>query len=50
VTINATIDWGDGWTTPGTVDGLDGVFRVNGTHTYTQKGGYLVVTTITDAG
>ena len=34
----ATIDWGDGTTTQGTVSGSAGAFSVTGSHTYTQNG------------
>src|SRR5438128_1764613 len=32
--FSATIDWGDGTTTPGTVAGSNGSFTVDGGHTY----------------
>lgn len=34
----ATIDWGDGTTSTGTISGSNGVFTVSGSHTYTQSG------------
>jgi hypothetical protein len=43
----ATIDWGDGNTTAGTVAG-GGTFMVSGTHTYATAGTFNVVVTLTD--
>jgi len=43
----ATIDWGDGNTTAGTVTG-GGAFTVSGTHTYANAGVFNVVVTLTD--
>ena len=39
--FTATIDWGDGTTSTGTISGPDqnGVFTVTGTHTYSELGG-----------
>ena len=34
----ATIDWGDGTTSMGTISGTNGAFTVSGSHTYTQNG------------
>jgi hypothetical protein len=36
--LAATINWGDGATTAGTVTGSNGSFSVSGTHTYTSPG------------
>jgi hypothetical protein len=44
----ATIDWGDGTTTPGTVSGSAGSFHVGGTHTYASLGSFSVVVTLSD--
>ena len=44
----ATINWGDGTTTPGTVSGSTGAFQVAGTHTYTSAGSFSVVVTLND--
>jgi len=44
----ATIDWGDGATTSGTVSGGSGSFDVNGTHAYTTTGMHNVHVTLTD--
>lgn len=44
----ATIDWGDGTTSDGTVGGGHGVFTVAGSHTYRKSGFYTVTTTLRD--
>ena len=46
----ATINWGDGTTTGGTVSGTGGAFQVTGTHTYTLPGHDTVTVTLTDDG
>jgi hypothetical protein len=46
--FTATIDWGDGMTTAGTVSGGGGQFSVNGTHTYTEEGSFTLSVTLTD--
>lgn len=46
--FNATIDWGDGTQSPGTVSGPNGQFTVSGQHTYTAEGTYKPVVTIAD--
>jgi PKD repeat protein len=46
--FTATIDWGDGVTTSGTVSGSGSTFSVSGTHTYADEGNFTVKTTITD--
>jgi hypothetical protein len=49
--FTATIDWGDGSTTPGTVaTGAASGFDVRGSHTYAEEGPYVVRVNITDAG
>lgn len=47
--FSATIDWGDGTTSPGTVVAVRGgrQFRVIGSHRYASPGSYSVSTTIT---
>jgi len=45
----ATIDWGDGSTSAGTVSGT-GPFNVSGTHTYADLGPYTVKVHVCDAG
>src|SRR5262249_15169612 len=44
----ATVDWGDGTTTTGTVAGSGGSFSVLGSHTYTQNGQDAIVVTVTE--
>jgi VCBS repeat-containing protein len=44
----ATIDWGDGTTTPGTVSGSNGSFSVSGAHTYNSSGQKSVSVTVAD--
>jgi CSLREA domain-containing protein len=46
---SATIDWGDGTTSAGSVGG-SGPFVVNGTHTYSVGGTYQVTVSVSDAG
>jgi len=45
---SATIDWGDGATSAGTISGSTGNFAVSGTHTYKEEGQYHVTVTVTD--
>jgi hypothetical protein len=44
----ATINWGDGTTTSGTVAGSNGAFTVTGGHTYADEGSFPLAVTITD--
>jgi hypothetical protein len=44
----ATIDWGDGTTTSGTVSGGSGTFTVSGTHAYASQGQDTVTVTLRD--
>jgi len=44
----ASIAWGDGTTTAGTVSGANGAFIVNGSHTYTMPGQDTVLVTLAD--
>jgi uncharacterized repeat protein (TIGR01451 family) len=49
--FSATIDWGDGHPSAGTVTGSAGSFTVTGTHTYAEEGFAVPVTvTINDDG
>ena len=45
----ATIDWGDGTATVGTVTGGNGAFTVSGTHVYTAAGQDAVTVTLSEA-
>ncbi len=48
---SASIDWGDGNTSAGTISGpTGGPFTVTGTHTYIEEGTYAVKVTITEVG
>jgi len=48
--FSATIDWGDGSTSAGTVTGSSGTFTVTaGPHTYTDEAQALLTTTVTHA-
>jgi SdrD B-like domain len=44
----ATIEWGDGTSTVGTVSGSGGSFAVSGEHTYADEGSYEVKVAIAD--
>src|SRR5882724_12259718 len=44
----ATIDWGDGTTTTGTIAGSNGSFTVQGTHTYTASGADTITIFVND--
>lgn len=44
----ATINWGDGNTTAGTISGSGGAFVVSGSHTYFNPGTFAVTVTLTD--
>jgi hypothetical protein len=46
--FTATIDWGDGQTSAGTVTGGGGAFTVSGTHTYATPGTFAVLVTLAD--
>jgi hypothetical protein len=48
--FTASIDWGDGNTTTGTVSGGSGLFTVSGTHTYTGAGQFTISTTMSEDG
>lgn len=44
--FSATIDWGDGTTSAGTITGSNGSFAVDGVHTYASDGNFTVATTV----
>ncbi len=44
----ATIDWGDGNVTAGTVAGGSGSFTLTGQHTFADEGSFTVTTTVTE--
>jgi 6-phosphogluconolactonase (cycloisomerase 2 family) len=44
----ATIDWGDGHTSAGTVSGSNGAFTVQGSHTYAAAGNFTVKVQVSD--
>lgn len=50
--FSATINWGDGTSSSGTITGGPGPgpYTVSGSHTYTSTGPFTVTTTITDDG
>jgi hypothetical protein len=47
-TYSATIHWGDGNSSTGTITGARGSFLVSGIHSYQASGSYTATTTITD--
>jgi hypothetical protein len=47
--FTATIDWGDGATSPGTISGTAAGFTVTGDHTYADEGTFPTRVTILDA-
>lgn len=49
--LSATIQWGDGTTTPGSINKMsDTTYSVTGTHTYAALGNYAAKVTILSAG
>lgn len=48
--FSATVDWGDGATSAGTITGEQGSFTVTGSHTYTAPGTYQITVTINRSG
>jgi hypothetical protein len=46
--FTASINWGDGTTTAGTVAGGSGSYSVSGSHTYTASGPFTVAVTLSD--
>jgi PKD repeat protein len=45
----ATIDWGDGTSSPASIDG-SGLFTASGSHTYAEEGLYDITVKVDDAG
>jgi PKD repeat protein len=45
---SASINWGDGSTSAGTISGSGGSFTIAGTHTYAEEGSHTITVTITD--
>ncbi len=46
----ATINWGDGSSSAGTISGSTGSFAVNGSHTYSTPGTYQTTIAVSDVG
>jgi hypothetical protein len=46
--FTATINWGDGTSSAGTISGVGGAFQVNGSHTYGTGGTYTTTVTASD--
>jgi hypothetical protein len=49
-TYSATINWGDGSSSAGTITGGNGTFNVAGSHSYAAAGTYPLAVTITSVG
>ena len=47
--FTATIDWGDGTTSTGTIVGSNGSYSVEGAHSYAEEGNYTLTSTIVRA-
>lgn len=45
---SASINWGDGSTSPGTITGSPSKFTVSGSHPYAEEGSFTATVTITD--
>lgn len=48
--FSATIDWGDGSTSAGSITGSQGTFAVTGSHAYVSPGTYTITVTINRPG
>jgi uncharacterized repeat protein (TIGR01451 family) len=46
--FTATINWGDGTTSPGTITQSGLMYNVTGSHTYARSGAYKITTTVTE--
>lgn len=48
--FSATIDWGDGSSSLGTITGSPSAFSVSGAHTYVTPANFTILTTVNDEG
>lgn len=48
--FTATLDWGDGQTSAGTIAEGNGTYNVTGSHTYAHSGKFVIETTVADDG
>jgi hypothetical protein len=48
--LSATINWGDGTSSPGALTGTGGEYTVTGQHRYAQPGTYPATITVSDPG
>src|SRR5205823_3624314 len=48
--FTATIDWGDGASSPGVVGGSGGSYAADGSHAYAAAGPYTITVTVVDDG
>lgn len=48
--FSATINWGDGKTSAGTITESAGIFYVNGTHTYSSTNDFAIKVNISEDG
>jgi hypothetical protein len=48
--FSASVDWGDGVTTTGTITGSNGKFSVSGTHSYAEEGSSTIRIQVTQTG
>jgi len=48
--FTATIDWGDGSSSPGVMSGSGGSYVASGSHTYAAAGQYTITVTVVDEG
>ncbi len=46
--FTATIDWGDGTITSGTISGSGGAFAISGSHIYSDEGAFVLSVTMVD--
>jgi hypothetical protein len=48
--FTATINWGDGQTSPGTITLSGTTYKVSGSHKYAKSGSHRITTTVTEVG